>query len=82
MKKAKKIAIIVAVSMIAVGLIIMVGSMASKQFNMTEFNTMGWETKTYTVEESFTNIFLEITLFFPEPLFSLKTISKFIFPDF
>lgn len=59
MKKAKKIAIIVAVSMIAVGLIIMVGSMASKQFNMTEFNTMGWETKTYTVEESFTNISIQ-----------------------
>ncbi len=59
MKKAKKIAIIVAVSMIAVGLIIMVSSMALKQFDMTEFNTMGWETKTYAVEESFTNISIQ-----------------------
>ena len=56
MKKAKKIAIIVAVSMIAVGLVSIVGSLAFVRFDATKLNTMEWETKTYAVEEPFTNI--------------------------
>lgn len=59
MKKAKKIAIIVAVSMIAVGLISIVGSLALVQFDATKLNTMEWETKTYAVEDSFTNISIQ-----------------------
>lgn len=56
MKKAKKIAIIVAVSMIAVGFVSIVGSLAFVRFDATKLNTMEWETKTYAVEDSFTNI--------------------------
>lgn len=56
MKKAKKIVIIVAVSMIAVGLISIVGSLAFVQFDVTKLNTMEWENKTYAVEDSFSNI--------------------------
>lgn len=56
MKKAKKIAMITAISMIAVGIICCVGSLALVGFDMTELDTMEWETKTYTVEEAFTNI--------------------------
>ena len=40
MKKAKKIAIIVAVSMIAVGLVSIVGSLAFVRFDATKLNTM------------------------------------------
>ena len=56
MKKAKKIAIIVAVSMIAVGIISIVGSLAFVRFDATKLNTMEWKDKTYAVEEPFTNI--------------------------
>lgn len=56
MKKAKKIAIIVAVSMIAVGIICSVGSLALVRFNVAELDTMEWEDKTYAVEDTFTNI--------------------------
>lgn len=59
MKKAKKIAIIVAVSMIAVGFVSIVGSLAFVQFDATKLNTMEWETKTYAVEDSFTNISIQ-----------------------
>ncbi len=56
MKKAKKIAIIVAVSMMAVGFVSIVGSLAFVRFDATKLNTMEWEDKTYAVEEPFTNI--------------------------
>ncbi len=56
MKKAKKIAIIIAVSMMALGLIFIVGSLAFVRFDATKLNTKEWETKTYAVEDSFTNI--------------------------
>ncbi len=56
MKKAKKIAMITAVSMIAVGIICLVGSLALIRFDVAELDTMEWETKTYTVEDAFTNI--------------------------
>lgn len=56
MKKAKKIAIIVAVSMIAVGIICSVGSLALVRFDVAELDTMEWEDKTYTIEETFSNI--------------------------
>ena len=49
MKKAKKIAIIVAVSMIAVGFVSIVGSLAFVRFDATKLNTMEWEDKTYAV---------------------------------
>lgn len=59
MKKAKKITIIVALSMIVVGIICSVGSLALVQFDATKLNTMEWETKTYVVEDSFTNISIQ-----------------------
>lgn len=59
MKKAKKIAIIVAVSMIAVGLVSIVGSLAFVQFDATKLNTLDWESKTYAVEDTFTNISIQ-----------------------
>ena len=59
MKKAKKIAIIVAVSMMAVGLITVVGSLAFVRFDATKLDTKEWETKTYAVEDSFTNITIQ-----------------------
>ncbi len=59
MKKAKKIAIIVALSMIAVGIICSVGSLALVRFDVAELDTMEWENKTYTVEETFSNISIQ-----------------------
>ncbi len=59
MKKAKKIAIIVAVSMIAVGFVSIVGSLAFVRFDATKLNTMDWENKTYAVEDTFTNISIQ-----------------------
>ncbi len=56
MKKAKKIAIIVAVSMVVVGIVTTVGTLASVDFDMTEVNTKEWVTNTYTIEDNFNNI--------------------------
>lgn len=59
MKKAKKIAIITAFSMIVVGIICITVSMASVRFDVAELDTMDWEDKTYMVEEAFTNISIQ-----------------------
>lgn len=59
MKKAKKIAIIVAVSMMAVGLVSIVGSLAFVRFDVTKLNTVEWENNTYEVEDSFSNIWIK-----------------------
>ena len=59
MKKAKKIAIIVAVSMMAVGFVSIVGSLAFVRFDATKLNTMEWENNTYEVEDSFSNIWIK-----------------------
>ena len=56
MKKAKKIAMITAVSMIAVGIVCSVGCLALIRFDVAELDTMKWEDKTYTIEETFSNI--------------------------
>lgn len=59
MKKAKKIAIIVALAMIGVGLIISVSTLAVMDFDLTQVDTMEWETNTYTIEDKFENISIE-----------------------
>lgn len=59
MKKAKKIAIIVAVSMIAVGMISSVSALAVMDFDFTKVDTMEWTTNTYTIEDDFENISIE-----------------------
>ncbi|MBO5088927.1 MAG: DUF4097 family beta strand repeat protein [Lachnospiraceae bacterium] len=59
MKKAKKIAIIVAVCMIAVGFISAFTSFASVGFDVAKVDTVEWKTNTYEIKESFENISVE-----------------------
>ncbi len=59
MKKAKKIAIIVAVCMILVGAFSTVLSLAFVGFDMAKMNPTDWKTNTYHIEESFQNISIE-----------------------
>lgn len=59
MKKAKKIAIIVAVCMIVVGFISAFTSLASVGFDVAKVDTMEWQTNTYEIEEAFENISID-----------------------
>lgn len=58
MKHTKK-AILVAVALVAAGLVIAFGGMAAMNFNFNKMNTLRFTTNTYSVDESFTNISIE-----------------------
>ena len=59
MKKAKKIALIVAVCMIVVGFMSAFISSASVGFDMAKVDTVEWKTNTYEVKESFEHISID-----------------------
>lgn len=59
MKKAKKIAIIVAVCMIVIGFISALVSLVCVGFDFTKVDTQEWETNTYEIEEAFDNISID-----------------------
>lgn len=61
MKKSKKISIIIAVILIAVGAIISACTFFTVKFDFSKLNTMNSVTKTYTVDESFRDIHIEGT---------------------
>ncbi len=56
MKKTKNTAIIIAVMMIAVGLVASFSAMVAMGFDFTKMNTLTFVTNTYTVDESFSGI--------------------------
>ncbi len=59
MKKAKKIAIIIAVCMIVVGLISSFISLGFVGFDVAKLDTVEWKTNTYEIKESFENISID-----------------------
>lgn len=59
MKKAKKIAFIIALACVAAGAAISLGAMAVIGFDISRLNTMKFENNTYQVEESFSHIRIE-----------------------
>ena len=59
MKPAKKAAIIVAVSFVVIGLLLSFGALVAMDFDFTKMNTMTLQSKVYSIEESFTDIFIE-----------------------
>ena len=56
MKTAKKTAIYISVGAICLGILLSFIAMASMNFDFLQLNTINFESKTYTVEEDFTNI--------------------------
>ena len=56
MKKALKIWIIVAVSLVLIGSLIFTGAMASLDFDCKQLSTENFETNTYELKESFDKI--------------------------
>jgi len=56
MSKTVKIWIIVAVSLIAVGLLLFTGAMIAKGFDLTTLSTAEYETNTYEISDAFTEI--------------------------
>ena len=56
MKKALKIWIIVAVSLVLIGSLIFTGAMASLDFDFKQLSTENFETNTYELKESFDKI--------------------------
>lgn len=61
MKKSRKITVIIAVCLIAVGFIAALTAAMMKGFNFTELNTMRIETKTYEIKEDFNDIIIQST---------------------
>ncbi|MGN0968800.1 MAG: DUF4097 family beta strand repeat-containing protein [Oscillospiraceae bacterium] len=59
MKKAKKTALVIALACVAAGAVISLGALAVIGFDVSRLNTMKFETNTYQVEESFSNIRIE-----------------------
>lgn len=59
MKKSTKIAMVIALSCIALGAVISLGTLAAIHFDFERLNTMKFETNTYDVSESFSNIHVE-----------------------
>lgn len=59
MKETKKTAIIVAVIMIAVGIVSSVCAIAAMSFDFANINTVAFEINTYTVDEAFTAISID-----------------------
>ncbi|MDE6208942.1 MAG: DUF4097 domain-containing protein [Lachnospiraceae bacterium] len=56
MKKNKKIAIFVALTLISVGFVVSLGAMAVMNFDFTKMNTLNFVTNTYQVDETFSGI--------------------------
>lgn len=61
MKRSKKIALIAALVCVAAGAVISCCALASVRFDFERVNTMKFETKTYDVRESFSNIRIQGT---------------------
>lgn len=61
MKKSKKIMMIAAAVMIAVGLVLSLGAMFAMKFDFSAMNTVSYETKTYTVGEAFSGVAVDET---------------------
>ncbi len=59
MKKAKKITVISAVVLVVIGLIISIFALISINFDFATLNTIHSANNTYTVDESFNNIFVD-----------------------
>lgn len=59
MKKSKKVAIIVATVLVAVGLAAFFGAMAAMDFDFTKLNTVSLQTSTYEITEAFDHIALD-----------------------
>lgn len=59
MRKAKKIALIIALACVAAGTAISLGALTAIGFDVSRLNTMKFENNTYQVEESFSNIRIE-----------------------
>lgn len=59
MKSAKKTAIIIAVSFVVVGILLSFGALVAMDFDFTKMNTMTFQSKVYSIEESFTDIFIK-----------------------
>lgn len=59
MKKAKKVAIIVAVCMIVIGFVSALISLVCVGFDFAKVDTQGWKTNTYEIEEVFDNISID-----------------------
>lgn len=56
MKKGTKIAVIVALAVVAAGIMISVAAMALLNFNFGRMNTVMYDTKTHYIEDDFSNI--------------------------
>lgn len=62
MKKALKIWIIVAVSLVLIGSLIFTGAMASLDFDFKQLSTENFETNTYELKESFDKISIDVEI--------------------
>lgn len=61
MKRAKKIWLIAAISLMAVGLIVFSGSLAALDFDFSKLSTKKYETNTYEVNGDFDKISIDVT---------------------
>lgn len=59
MKKSKKIALIVATILVAVGLAVFFGAVAAMGFDFTKLNTVSLQTSTYEIEDAFHHIAID-----------------------
>ena len=59
MNTAKKVLLVVAIASILAGMMLCFGGFAAMGFAFTELNSMTHETHTYTIEEPFTNLFID-----------------------
>lgn len=59
MKKSKKIALIVATILVAVGLAVFFGAVAAMDFDFTKLNTVSLQTSTYEIEDAFHHIAID-----------------------
>lgn len=59
MKQTKKTALLIAAVLIAVGLVISVGALASVKFDVSRLNTGEFTTNTYDMEKDFQNIYIQ-----------------------
>lgn len=58
MKKSKKVAIIAAIVMLIVGSLISIGALVSLNFDFLKLNSGDFVTNTYTIDDDFSNIFV------------------------
>lgn len=59
MKNKKKIAILAAIVLVAAGLFLSFGALCAMDFDLNKMNSLKYTTKTYTIDETFSNISLE-----------------------